>query len=162
MKSNHGTFCPWFSRIKVGLSALIVLFICFGCAPKAIRVPWYLSEKRTTIVRSALSLQGKAYKGGAKGPDAFDCSGFVHYVYKTSGIMIPVNTEALNKTGIEISKEEALPGDLVFFRNRSNLHVGIVLSNSEFIHASSSRGVVVDAFSMPYWTRSLYGFRSAL
>jgi len=148
--------------MKTGLSALVILFLAFGCAPKAVRVPGYLSETRSVIVRSALSLQGKVYRSGAKGPEAFDCSCFVHYVYKRSGIIIPVTTDALNKTGVEVPREAALPGDLIFFKIKRDLHVGIVLNNDKFIHASSSRGVVIDMLSLPYWTKNLYGYRSTL
>lgn len=162
METDHTPSCRWSSGIRVGLSVLVLLFVVSGCAHRSSRIPWYVSETRHAIVRSALALQGKVYRSGAKGPDAFDCSGFVHYVYKRSGITMPVTADALNKTGVEVSKEDTLPGDLVFFRIKQTLHVGIVLNDNEFIHASSSRGVVIDVFSLPYWTRSLTEFRSTL
>jgi cell wall-associated NlpC family hydrolase len=107
-----------------------------------------------------LSLQGKPYKSGAKGPDAFDCSGFVHYVYRNSSILLPVTSDALSRAGVEISYEHSLPGDLVFFKIKRGLHVGIMVDQRKFIHASVSRGIVIDDLALPYWTKTLLTFRS--
>jgi probable lipoprotein NlpC len=55
-----------------------------------------------------------------------------------------------------------LPGDLVIFKIKRDFHVGVVLNDREFVHASKSRGVAIDDLSLPYWTKSLQGFRSVL
>jgi cell wall-associated NlpC family hydrolase len=61
-----------------------------------------------------------------------------------------------------VSRDAVLPGDLVVFKIRRDFHVGIMLNERDFIHASRSRGVAIDDLTLPYWTRSLQGFRSIL
>ena len=102
---------------------------------------------------------GKPYRSGAKGPDAFDCSGLVHYVYKQARLTVPVTAEQLDRSGYEIGGEEVLPGDLVVFRIKRDYHVGIMLNKKDFIHSSRSKGVSIDSADQPYWKRGLLGFR---
>lgn len=44
---------------------------------------------RTQIVEEAASHDGAAYRYGASGPDAFDCSGFTSYVFEQVGVDLP-------------------------------------------------------------------------
>lgn len=158
------------NRDKAGLvgwglktyTALFLILVLFGCAPKKIRVYESLPEIRNNIIQSAVSLQGRPYRGGAKGPDAFDCSGLVHYVYKKSNITLPIAAEGQERVGYEISRGGVLPGDLVFFIIKKDVHVGIMINRREFVHASKSRGVVIDSVDSEYWKRSLHAFRSVL
>lgn len=142
---------------------LCIIFFVHGCGvPKKVRVPEPLSESRASVIRTAIDLMGKPYKNGGRGPDAFDCSGLVYYAYKKTGVTLPVTAEEQGKSGAEASRESVLPGDLVIFKIKRDFHVGIMLNDREFLHASKSRGVAVDDLSLPYWTRSLWGFRSVL
>lgn len=136
----------------------LVLFVA-GCAPKKVRVYEFLVGVREDLVQTALGLVGKPYRSGAKGPEAFDCSGFVYFVYRKSQIVLPISTEPLIKAGYEIPRTNALPGDLVFFRIKQDLHVGIVLNNNQFIHSSKSKGVIVDDLRAPYWRANVLCFR---
>ena len=92
---------------------------------------------------------GKPYVWGANGPDSFDCSGLVRYVYKnTLGKDIPRVSEDQSKVGQAVSRENLQPGDLVFFdtdgANDGNVsHVGIYIGSNQFIHSSSTKGKVV-------------------
>ncbi|MCX5802834.1 MAG: C40 family peptidase [Proteobacteria bacterium] len=148
---------------KIGVVAIVLLFlVASGCAPKKISLYESLTEIRNNIVQSAMELHGKPYKGGAKGPDAFDCSGLVHYVYKKSDIVLPITAEGLNGAGHEIPRGSVLPGDLVFFKIKRDLHVGIMISKGEFVHASKSKGVTIDDINSGYWSRNLQGFRCIL
>jgi len=140
----------------------VVLVITAGCAPKKIKTYESISDIRNEVIQSSISLLGKPYRSGAKGPDSFDCSGLVHYVYKKSGIELPVSTEKLIQTGYEVKRSEVLPGDLVFFKIKKDLHVGIMLNRKEFINASKSRGVAVDDVDTIYWRKTLTGYRSVL
>lgn len=141
---------------------LCLLSILFGCATQKTRAPEPLSPLRANVVRASFGLLGKTYKTGGRGPDAFDCSGLVYYAYKKAGVVLPVTAEEQNKIGVEVSRWSTLPGDLVFFRIIREFHVGIMINEREFIHASKSRGVTIDDLSTPYWTKSLQGFRSIL
>ena len=89
---------------------------------------------------------GTRYVHGAKGPHAFDCSGYTSYIYKQFGYTISPSSRHQYTEGTPVSRKELRKGDLVFFTSRSSGknvgHVGIVVTaNNEtgeftFIHAS--------------------------
>jgi cell wall-associated NlpC family hydrolase len=83
---------------------------------------------------------GKPYIYGAAGPDAFDCSGLVQYVYASLGIELPRVVRAQAKAGVTIQKEDLAFGDLVCFSDGSAAltHIGIYLGDGYFIHAPST------------------------
>ena len=114
------------------------------------------SNIAATIAQNAYNYLGYTYSYGASGPNAFDCSGFTSYLYKQQGISIPRTADNQSEAGVYVNKSELLPGDLVFFSNRSDRsvnHVGVYVGNGEFIHASTStRGVVKDSLSSNYYT----------
>ena len=98
--------------------------------------------------------------GTPYGLDGMDCSGFVRFIFKPFGIEMPYYASEIGAKGREISEKEIQPGDLVFFsgqykNNQDVNHVGFVVSkigsDFEFIHASSSQGVVVSKISNPYF-----------
>jgi cell wall-associated NlpC family hydrolase len=151
--------CALFGRALV---VFLFLTIIFGCAPKKVRIYESTSDVRNNIIQTSASFMGKPYKSGAKGPDAFDCSGFVYYVFGQSRVALPVTAEGILKMGYQISRDGVRPGDLVFFKISKELHVGIMLNNGEFIHASKSRGVAVDDVDSSYWRRNLLSFRAVL
>jgi cell wall-associated NlpC family hydrolase len=145
-----------------GICLLCFVFVAGGCATKKVRMSESLSQARTEVIGSALDLLGKPYKNGGRGPDAFDCSGLVYYAFKKSGLALPVTAEEQGRTGVEVQREATLPGDLVIFKIKRGFHVGILLNDREFVHASKSRGVAIDDLALPYWVKTLYGFRSVL
>jgi probable lipoprotein NlpC len=153
-----------FSALAVrGLLLLIpVVLFASGCATKKVRITEPLSESRAAVVRTTVEVLGKPYRSGGRGPEVFDCSGLVYYAYKRLGLTLPVTAEEQGKSGVEVSREAVLPGDLVVFRIKRDYHVGIMLNEQEFVHASKSRGVAIDNLTLPYWTKSLHGFRSVL
>ncbi len=113
-----------------------------------------LAEGRTHI--------GKRYVHGAKGPSAFDCSGFTSYVYRQFGYNISPASRMQYNEGVPVDRKNLRKGDLVFFSSpRSGKgvgHVGIVVSadnetgNFKFIHASI-RGVKISDFDGYYVPR---------
>jgi len=92
------------------------------------------------IVNEAKKHLGKPYKWGAAGPDAFDCSGLVVYVYqKAAGMNLPHGTSSLINMGKKVSRKKLQPGDLVFPHSG---HVGISLGGEQYIHAPQTGDVV--------------------
>ena len=92
------------------------------------------------IVSIAKSKLGCPYVYGAEGPDSFDCSGFVQWVYKQVGISLPHSTSAYNPSYFKyaIDWKDAQPGDIVW----RDGHMGIYLGNNEYIHAPQTGDVV--------------------
>jgi len=141
-----------------------VLFVPFGCALKRVRIeePAPIADKRDDLIEYAVTLLGKPYRNGAKGPKAFDCSGLIYHVYQRFETAVPVSTKGLSRTGHEVSREEMTAGDIAVFRLKGGYHVGIMINALEFIHASSSRGVAIDSIDYPYWKRNFLHFRRLL
>lgn len=101
-------------------------------------------------VSAALALVGHPYVSGASGPNAFDCSGLVCYVYgyargRTTYSMI---NSIKASGGWKTSIDQLSYGDLVFEYGGS--HVGLYLGNGQIVHAANPySGVIVG---------SIYGF----
>ena len=120
------------------------------------------SDKRNDIVEFAKQLIGTKYTYGGRSPSqGFDCSGFVYYVFKNFGYTL--NPGASNQMGKvrKISKNELLPGDLVFFNDGSASkasHVGIYIGNTKFVHAvKPGKPVSITSLSDSYYTRNFVG-----
>ena len=85
-----------------------------------------------------------------------DCSGLVQRIYADAlELSIPRTTTELIREGKSVRKTRLRPGDLVFFtpENKKGGHMGIYLSQGDFAHASSSKGVMLSKLSNPYWEK---------
>lgn len=79
-----------------------------------------------TVLDEAARHQGKPYRYGATGPDAFDCSGFTGYVYGRLGITIPRTSRDQYAALPKVAQGDRQPGDLIFNYNSGGIyHVGI-------------------------------------
>jgi cell wall-associated NlpC family hydrolase len=92
------------------------------------------------VVGLAMQELGKPYVWGAAGPDSFDCSGLVMYVYAQVGVSLPHNAAAMYSYGSPVSYGDLQPGDLVFFSGLG--HMGIYIGGGQFIHAPHTGDVV--------------------
>jgi lipoprotein Spr len=102
---------------------------------------------------------GAPYLLGGSTKDGADCSGFVQTVYKTVyNISLYRKAEDIVKNCELIDKKDLKTGDLVFFKIKSTKvsHVGIYLNDGKFIHATSSKGVIVSDLSIAYYTKYYY------
>ncbi len=116
---------------------------------------------RPAVVGTALSLRGAPYRNGGSDPSGFDCSGFVTYVFAQQGLYMPRTVAELYAQGQPVGHAVA-PGDLVFFSTVAPgaSHVGIAVSQDEFVHAPSSSGVVrLESLNAPYWSSRFVGTR---
>lgn len=117
------------------------------------------------LISTAKKYIGVPYQFGGDTPKAFDCSGYLKYVFQENGFAIPRLADEQYKLGKTAkSKKELEPGDLVFFETyeKGASHCGIYLGKDEFIHASSSKGVRVDKLSDDYWKPRYYGGKKIL
>jgi len=117
------------------------------------------TEEATSIVKTAKKFNGTRYKYGGTTKRGMDCSGLVYTSFKNHNISLPRTTRDLSSYGNWIDIKEVNVGDLVFFATKKNSrkvnHVGIVTSvragHVEFIHASTSRGVIISSLAEKYW-----------
>lgn len=117
-----------------------------------------LSNKNTVLKRlnqQYAAWRGVPYKFGGIDKRGIDCSGFVYMALKKGlGITVPRSTTLLAKSGTDISNNKLRPGDLVFFKTGwGKRHVGIYLEKDQFMHASTSKGVMKSKLSNPYWRK---------
>lgn len=125
----------------------------------------YLGEE---VAEFALNYVGCRYVRGGQGPNKFDCSGFVYYVYKNFGYSLkPGARNQWDLLGERVSRSDLLPGDLVFFSNNGRasgiFHVGIYIGNGQFVHAANSRkGVIVTDMDDDWYSRRYLGAKRAI
>lgn len=131
-----------------------------GTAPSVILNNLPANAKGSAIVQAALTKVGCKYVWGSRGPDTFDCSGFVYWCLKQAGISSAdaLRTSAAGQAqycverGWTISRDQLQPGDLIFWQNAACTkgdrwneihHTGIYIGDGKVIEASSSKGCVV-------------------
>lgn len=103
-----------------------------------VKAPEISSQQK--VVNEAMRHLGKAYVYGATGPDTFDCSGFTQYVYRQAlGIDITRTTYTQVNQGVEVSRSNLKPGDLIFPHAG---HVQLYIGNGQVIHAPHTGDVV--------------------
>jgi cell wall-associated NlpC family hydrolase len=74
----------------------------------------------------ARNQRGEEYQYGADGPNQFDCSGFVQYVYGKAGIQMPRTSDEQANRVRRIAKEDMRPGDLMFYYDDGGVyHVAV-------------------------------------
>ncbi|MBC2844446.1 C40 family peptidase [Winogradskyella flava] len=117
------------------------------------------SEEAETIADYAKKFDGTKYKYGGTTKRGMDCSGLIYTSFKDNNVNIPRTTSDLKSYGDWVDLKDVNVGDLVFFATKKNSrkvnHVGLVTrirpGNIEFIHASSSRGVMISSLAEKYW-----------
>ncbi len=118
---------------------------------------------REKLVVYAKSLIGIKYVWAGCDKNGFDCSGFIGYVHKKYGIVIPRTASAQKSGSKKLAIKEVQKGDLVFFGSGNNIsHVGLVVTDKgkdiAMVHASTSKGVIVTEIEKStYWKPKLKG-----
>lgn len=125
-------------------------------------------ENQNLYIVSA-SWLGTRYKYGGMSRGGVDCSGLTCLIYKSVYKKdLPHNSAAiLAECRKRIKKGELREGDLVFFRtdgkrSKTPNHVGIYLKENKFVHASSSKGVVVSNMTDNYYVSNFIAAGRAL
>lgn len=101
---------------------------------------------------------GIRYVYGSTGPYTYDCSGLVWSVFQEAGLNFERSSARTYWSEFEpVSGDDRYKfGTLVFFNGLG--HVGIVVDDKGFYHASSSKGVTYSSFE-GYWEKRIVGFR---
>ena len=112
------------------------------------------SSKAASVVALAKEQVGKPYVWGATGPDKFDCSGLVQYVYQhAAGINLPRTTYDQVKVGQTVPLDELQAGDLVFWGSETApYHVAIYIGNNQYVNsATPDQGTILQNMSSYYY-----------
>ena len=101
---------------------------------------------------------GTKYKYGGQSRNGTDCSGLIMTVFQlVTGIKLPRDSRSQQEYCSQIGIKQLAPGDLVFFCTGSDgsrvNHVGLYIGNGDFIHSSTSKGVIISNLSQDYYLR---------
>ncbi len=164
-------------RIKPLLGLLVFLVLVAGCSTsggyRESRLPVRQAHSSDLVSDRAVldrleshfnQWRGTPYRYGGLNRNGVDCSGFIYRTFADQfDLELPRTTELQSSAGRSIPANSLKPGDLVFFRTGyKDRHTGVYMGNGEFIHASSSRGVMRSSLDNPYWDRSFYMARRVL
>ncbi len=121
----------------------------------------YGNKKIKSIISYAKTFSGTRYKYGGTTKKGMDCSGLVYTSFKKENIILPRTSRSMATQGKPISLKKVNVGDLLFFKTnkRKNVisHVGLVVETKgsiKFIHASTSKGVIVSSLNESYWNKA--------
>jgi cell wall-associated NlpC family hydrolase len=103
-----------------------------------------INMSQSDVLAYASEFIGIPYRWGGTSPSTgFDCSGFTQYVYGHFGISIGRTTGSQIGNGVQVSRSNLKPGDLVFFGNNNNPHhTGIYVGNNSYIHSPRTGDVI--------------------
>lgn len=162
MTQHHGTPRTRTARTVavLGLStALLTPVLGLATAAPASAHTTSASSTQTSdfgarAVQEASRHEGKPYEYGATGPDSFDCSGFVQYVYAQLGVEVPRTSGDQYAASSKVSQSDRRPGDLIAMRNSEGriTHVGIYAGEDSWWVARRSGTTVTkqDLYSSNY------------
>ncbi len=128
---------------------------------KEIESAYNLDKEQRKLIEEAFSWLGTPYTYAMQDKGVgTDCSGMVMSVYRdVAGCLLPRNSAKQAEFCIKVKEKDARIGDLVFFATGKDpekvSHVGILVDDNSFIHASTSKGVVVSRLHTPYYISRL-------
>jgi len=119
------------------------------------------SQVRSQLLAQLSEWEGVPYRYGGLTKQGVDCSGFIYLTFAEEfGIRLPRTTQSQALKGEVVEQSDLLPGDLVFFNTGyKQRHIGIYVGKKQFIHTSSSRGVMLSRLDNPYWQSAYWHSR---
>nr|7V6S_A Chain A, Murein DD-endopeptidase MepS/Murein LD-carboxypeptidase [Escherichia coli K-12]7V6S_B Chain B, Murein DD-endopeptidase MepS/Murein LD-carboxypeptidase [Escherichia coli K-12]7V6T_A Chain A, Murein DD-endopeptidase MepS/Murein LD-carboxypeptidase [Escherichia coli K-12]7V6T_B Chain B, Murein DD-endopeptidase MepS/Murein LD-carboxypeptidase [Escherichia coli K-12]7V6U_A Chain A, Murein DD-endopeptidase MepS/Murein LD-carboxypeptidase [Escherichia coli K-12]7V6U_B Chain B, Murein DD-e len=112
-------------------------------------------DVKSRIMDQYADWKGVRYRLGGSTKKGIDSSGFVQRTFREQfGLELPRSTYEQQEMGKSVSRSNLRTGDLVLFRAGSTgRHVGIYIGNNQFVHASTSSGVIISSMNEPYWKK---------
>ena len=164
---------PQICRLAPYVLVLVLAINVVGCAstsststsPASDAAPTLsVSEAEDRLHAAAERWEGTPHEWGGTTRRGVDCSGLVQSIYADAfGYQVPRTTDQQVEWGRFVERDDLKPGDLVFFRPGSGQrHVGIYVSDGQFLHASSSDGVRLSPLDRSYWVERWWQGRRLL
>ena len=158
---KRGTI-PWEERAKKEAERAVV---AVNDTPgDRVETPRNLSKDEKTV-KNSLDAAYKDWKGipyllGGTGYDGVDCSSFMQIVFEDYfEIELPRSTREQMKVGKSVKKDKIKLGDMVFFKTGTDTyHVGVMVNNEQFMHASTSSGVMISGLQERYWADFIFDY----
>jgi len=127
-------------------------------APTKSNVKNYSAVFNQRLLSAIQNRLGIPYLYGSMGPNRYDCSGLVWSVFRDAGFSFErTSARTLWQNSVTVDGDDRYKfGTLVFFNGLG--HIGIVVGDKGFYHASSSKGVTYSSFD-GYWAKRIVGFR---
>ncbi|AOM40563.1 bifunctional murein DD-endopeptidase/murein LD-carboxypeptidase [Xenorhabdus hominickii] len=119
---------------------------------------------KSKILNQYADWKGVSYRLGGNTKRGIDCSAFVQRTfYEQFGMELPRSTSGQQNIGQNVNRSKLRAGDLVLFKTGIRMrHVGIYIGNNQFVHASTSSGVIVSKLTDIYWSKRYYSARRVL
>ncbi len=145
--------------------------------PVPVKYKGVLDSAKCEMIRSEITAVSKKYLGrpyiyAAKGPEAFDCSGYTAYIMRLFGIEISPGSRYQAKQGKHVDLKDARVGDLLYFSRYGKggmvTHVGLILENDAegitVIHANGPRhGIMIENVTKSsYWKNKILFARNVI
>ncbi len=154
--------------MKYFLSFILIILSLTSCvSTKKLNT----KESISSVINKARTYIGTPYKWGGSSSKGIDCSGLLVRSFQSIGINIPRTTSEQIYLGKKVNLKKSKEGDLVFFafgkKKRKVTHVGLIsdvksTNNIDFIHASSSKGVIETKLIKEYYLRRIRSIRRIL
>jgi len=169
------------NKLKVVIYGFVIFFALMGCAnTPSEKIPDNNNNNNESSTASATKVNNKElpsnadallfllhneyqvwentpYRLGGNSKKGLDCSALVQNIYQNSfNIFLPRTTSTQVLKGTQIHKNKLQVADLVFFKTSHSMqHVGIYIGDNQFMHVSTSKGVMISSLDNIYW-RSKY------
>ncbi|MGB0524326.1 MAG: C40 family peptidase [Flammeovirgaceae bacterium] len=163
-------------KLILGLFCLLLLFVYrmfFSVdSPEAhqLETTETADEQVSKLLDVARTYIGTPHAYGKQSKKGIDCSGLVNISFKGIGLQIPRSSKNMASLGKAIEVDQLQPGDIVLFTHPGGVqitHSGIVTKfidrdNIQFIHTSSSKGVIEESMTSKYWKQNFVMARRVL
>ena len=110
------------------------------------------------VISTARTYMGTPHRMGGLTNRGIDCSGLIVKSFESVGMTLPRTSSQQAQLGEKVRQNQLNRGDLVFFKIGTKIsHVGLVTGTrggaTQFIHTSSSRGVMQSSLGESYWSQ---------
>ncbi|HCX24928.1 MAG: hypothetical protein CMB80_20830 [Flammeovirgaceae bacterium] len=155
---------------SVYVRAIVFIFFATFLAAPSFAQSKKKQKKIEKVISMAHTYLGVPYRYGGMGKDGIDCSALIYNCYRVIDVDLPRTAKDQSKIGSSKSWGNLRPGDIVYFKFKNKgekwYHSGMITyvgdDDVKFIHASSSRGVVMSSLMSDYYKKNVKKFRRVI